>query len=290
MGAARRRRARGRRRRGRRLARPRQGAGAAAARRHRRSASPGFEAARRIGDRHLRAAALPGADGGASGARHCRRRSARCASASASRRSPCCRQGADAAQRGSFATAAASLAGSRSGGPWPKQTSAGSSAAMRRADSRLSATSGLKDQERLADRAAQQERVEAPHHVAAQQRAVRLAPEGDVAGGVARRLEHREAGDLVALAQPPRDRMRGRARDHAPALPDHLALLDGLHVGGAAPQRDAEPVADRVARAVVVGMRVRERVRCGSRGLGSASGCGGGRRACPASSSTSPIT
>ncbi len=51
--------------------------------------------------------------------------------------------------RGSRATKSASLPGSRSGAPWPKQVSRGRSSASRRAESRLRGGSGREDVRRL---------------------------------------------------------------------------------------------------------------------------------------------
>ena len=209
--------ARGRRGRRRRLARPGQSAASCRRSSAPRSASPASSRRARA-HRHLRAVALPRRR------RRARARSARPAQRAAlrqavrvDRRAAGRALSGDAPQHRQLRDRSRELRGSRSGGPWPKHTSAGSSAAMRRADSRLRAGSGLKLVERLLDRAAQQEGVEAPHHVAADERAVRLAPVGDVAGGVAGRVEHREAGDLVALAQTSRDRVRLRGWQHAPA-------------------------------------------------------------------------
>ena len=146
--------------------RSRQGAGAAAAGRH-RARRARLRRGERTSDHDVRDPALP-ARAAARPCRSTRIRSARCASGSRSRRSTCCPRATEPAQRGSFATAALSFAGSRSGGPWPKQTSAGSSAAMRRADSRLQRGVG-REGGPIGARigAAQQERVVAPHHVAA---------------------------------------------------------------------------------------------------------------------------
>ena len=114
---------------------------------------------------------------------------------------------------------------------------------------------------RLADAGLEQERVVPPHHVAAHEHAVGVAPvEGDVPRGVARGVEHGEAGDLVALGQHAGDLVRWGGRDEPTAADDHLAGLDRGDVVGAAPQRDPERVADDTARAEMVEVGVGERV------------------------------
>src|SRR3984957_638626 len=91
-----------------------------------------------------------------------------------------------------------------------------------------------------------------------------------MAGRVAGDLEHREAGDLVALAQRARDRMRwtgpeallkGVQPARRLAVGDRSGSLHRVHVLASAPKRDLQPFADRVTRALVVGMRMRQRVR-----------------------------
>ena len=95
-----------------------------------------------------------------------------------------------------------SAAGSRSGGPWPKSTSSGSRAARRRALSRLRRGSRVRIRGGSCRPGAVVSDVQVEEDVAGDQRAVALAPEGEVAVGVSRRLEHDEAvAEVVALAQ-----------------------------------------------------------------------------------------
>ena len=105
--------------------------------------------------------------------------------------------------------------------------------------------------------------------VAGDEDAVGLAPEGDVAGGVAGDVEDLEAGDLVALAQLAVYGVAGTGagaeeelgeRVVGLALADQLRVLGGVGVGLADPERDRELGADPVADALVVGVGVGERV------------------------------
>ena len=132
---------------------------------------------------------------------------------------------ADGSGHGHARPAANSLSfcGSRSGGPWPKQTSAGSSAASLRADSRLRAGSGVKIPWARGG-PAYRSHVHVVEHVAEHEHAVGLAPVRDVAGRVPRHVEHREPRDLVALAQAPVDLAR-RARPGARQAVDPVVGL-----------------------------------------------------------------
>jgi hypothetical protein len=105
-------------------------------------------------------------------------------------------------------------------------------------------------------------------HVAEDERAVRLTPVGHVAVRVARDLEHLEARDVVGLVERTVDLAR-RPGSHPIDDPVHpvvrlaradVAVLHRRHVGLADPQRDAERVADGLARALVVGVDVGEGV------------------------------
>src|SRR5581483_8687617 len=82
-----------------------------------------------------------------------------------------------------------------------------------------------------------------------------------------RGVEHLKASDLVALSQLSGDGVRSRGGHQRPIRGDHLSLLDRHHIVGPTPEWDAELLADRVARAVVIEMGVRERVR-GDRAAG----------------------
>ena len=84
---------------------------------------------------------------------------------------------------------------------------------------------------------------------------------------MARRVEHREAGHLVALLEAALHGVRV-AQGHLCQQPGPAAdpwgragALRNVRIARAAPQRDSQRLADRVARSVVVGMRVRERMR-----------------------------
>src|SRR4051812_3645578 len=82
-------------------------------------------------------------------------------------------------------------------------------------------------------------------------------------------MQHLEAGHLVALAQTPRHGVRRPAPEAIDQPVDPVvrlrlldrALLHRIGVGLAAPERDAERLADLLARALVVRVGVRERVR-----------------------------
>src|SRR3979490_2357872 len=98
----------------------------------------------------------------------------------------------------------------------------------------------------------------------------RRAPEGDMSRRVARGLEPGEASDLFGFEETGAHGMR-RA-DPEPPLDErgprrkicggHAARrLHRRHVPPPPPPRDAEAFADRMARALVVGMRVCERMR-----------------------------
>jgi len=109
-------------------------------------------------------------------------------------------------------------------------------------------------------------------HVADDQDPVALAPQGDVPGRVAGRLQDREPRHLVPFAQRAGDRVsltqrqaRGQPCDHALARAPggtcaHAARLHGGHLGLAAPQRNGQNLADGVTGALVIGVGVRERV------------------------------
>ncbi len=81
-----------------------------------------------------------------------------------------------------------SASGSRSGGPWPKQMSAGRSSARRRAESRLRAGSMLKPAGGSCRPAPAGGQVHAVEHVAGDQHAVGLAPQRDVPDRVTGRV------------------------------------------------------------------------------------------------------
>ena len=162
-----------------------------------------------------------------------------------------------AQSRGSLSANAFSFAGLRSGRPCPKQTSSGSSAASRRIDSRLRTGSGVKNELGSCRPGNAGDRVDVREHVAADQRAVGLAPERDVAGRVPGDLEHLEparrcrppaAGARPGVAGPgsvsPISGLIGCSGWRSMIRPSSIASASSV----AAPQRDAERVADLVAR------------------------------------------
>ena len=112
------------------------------------------------------------------------------------------------------------------------------------------------------------ERVTAEEGVPGQQHPVLLAPVREVAGGVPGRLEHAEAGHLVALAQLAGD--GHRRAGPVPQLPARhrvdrrewadRARADRLGLPGRRPQRQAERAAHGRARALVVGVGMGEGV------------------------------
>jgi hypothetical protein len=113
------------------------------------------------------------------------------------------------------------------------------------------------------------EDVDVVEDVAEDEDAVGLAPEGDVARGMARDVEDPEARDLVSLVEPAVDRVAGAGEDLDEelgdemvglALADQLGVLGGVGVGLADLVGDAEALADGVTRALVVRVRVGEGV------------------------------
>jgi hypothetical protein len=103
--------------------------------------------------------------------------------------------------------------------------------------------------------------------VAADECPVGLAPERDVAGGVTPRVEHREPDHLVALLEAALDRVRA-GQGHPVQQPGSSAdsgrgagALRDMRIPCAAPQGNSQRLADGVARPVVVGMRVGQRMR-----------------------------
>ena len=118
---------------------------------------------------------------------------------------------------------------------------------------------------------ARREDVHVEEDVAADQRAVALAPERHVARAVARRVEHDEAvAELVALAQLARGLDRGRRRPTRPicrtaALPrggiGGRAVAQVRRVRHADPDRHAERLVHVLGAARVVVVHVRQRVR-----------------------------
>jgi hypothetical protein len=115
--------------------------------------------------------------------------------------------------------------------------------------------------------------AEVEEHVTADQRAVGLAPVGDVAGRVAGDVQDGEACYFVSFAEAALHGVRlGRGE---PVEQLGCAALRGwrtLALGSACvsfstPKRDVEGLADRVARAVVVRVGVGERV-CGDGAAG----------------------
>ena len=205
--------------------------------------------------------------------------------------------GGSAIRRAAPRRTALSFCGSRSGGPWPKQTSAGSSAASLRADSRLRAGSGVKIAFGSWRPGMPVQHVHVVEHVAEHEHAVGLAPVGDVARRVARHVEHLEAGDLVALAQRAgRPCAAGPAQtrvEHAvdPVVRAGRSRRSPSRATSRSPHQSGMPsaLADLLARALVVGVGVGERVRASPGGPWS---CRRIRRPAwrvAASTSTSPI-
>ena len=103
-----------------------------------------------------------------------------------------------------------------------------------------------------------------------QARDTSLWPEGNVAGGVTRHVEHLKARNLVSFAQLAVDRVRRPGAgaeeelgERVVGLPlaDELWVLGGVGVGLPHPVGDRELGADAVACALVIGMGVGERVR-----------------------------
>ena len=195
------------------------------------------------------------------------RSTSRSSAASASRTS-CC-----SASAGSPATNDLIFAGSRSGGPCPKQRDRGLELGEPALARLVQRNVVGEDRGRLAQAVGRREDVHVEEDVAADQRAVGLAPERDVAGAVAGRVEHDEAvAELVALAQlarrarPRGSRRRGRAcwisalrarRDRRGAVAQVRRVRD------ADPDRHAERLMHvlRAARVVVVDVRQRVRAR-----------------------------
>ena len=98
--------------------------------------------------------------------------------------------------------------------------------------------------------------VHVGQYVADDQDAVGLAPEDDVAGGVAGDVEDLEAGDLVALVELAVDGVAGAGEDleveagdrvAGLALADQVGVLGGVGVALGDPEGDAERLADGVA-------------------------------------------
>ena len=119
---------------------------------------------------------------------------------------------------------------------------------------------------RLAQAGAQGGEAEVEEDVAADQRAVGLAPVGDVARGVAGHVEDGEAGYLIALLQAALHRVRLGRGEPAEQLRYSALAGRGAHALGhrcvvfSAPQRDLQRFADGVARAEVVRVGVGEGV------------------------------
>jgi adenine phosphoribosyltransferase len=111
--------------------------------------------------------------------------------------------------------------------------------------------------------------VDVRKDVAEDQDAVGLAPEGDVACGVAGDVEDLEAGDLVALVEVAVDGVAGADEDLDVeagnrvvwlALADEVGVLGGVGVALGDPEWDVQGAADLVRGALMVGMGMRERV------------------------------
>ena len=161
------------------------------------------------------------------------------------------------------------LRGSRSGGPCPKQASAGSSSMSRRADSRLRGGSEVKARGGSCRPGMPVTRFMLFSTSPTDQRPVGLAPVGHLAGAVTGHVQDGEARHLVALAQGAIDLVRRPGHQAVVDPVDHrvghpaqdVAVLHRRDVALRAPQRNPERLADAPARALVVGVGVRERVR-----------------------------
>ena len=123
------------------------------------------------------------------------------------------------------------------------------------------------DPRRLVQTRHRREHVHVEEHVARDERAVALAPEGEVAVGVPRRLEHDEAvAEVVALVQRAGDGHRlvvGQAGHRGPGPRVGRARAPGLHVGAIAladPDRELERVDQAPGAARVIGVAVGQRV------------------------------
>ena len=111
--------------------------------------------------------------------------------------------------------------------------------------------------------------VHVGQHVAEDQDAIRLPPERDVSLGVPGDVEHLESGDLVSLLDRAVDLATGAVEDPPEevghelvglALVDQLGVLGRGHVQLGAPEWNSEFLADVAAGALMVRVRVSERV------------------------------
>lgn len=130
----------------------------------------------------------------------------------------------------------------------------------------LSVAGGVRGEEarRLVKPRSPGQGMAAEEHVAEDEGAVALAPQGDVARGVSGRVEDDKARDSVALAQPPSHAMR-RPREGALGEPveqvvglarRELTILERVGIPLARPERHAEVLADRAAGPLVIGVCV----------------------------------
>ena len=177
---------------------------------------------------------------------------------------------------GSASAKRSSASVSRHGRPWPKTVSDGRSAATRRIEARLRSGSSVNSRGGSCRPGRPVDRMAAEEHVAGDQHAVVLAPEREVAGGVAGRLERDEAGvQRVALAQLAVDRdARPGPVLELPAGDDvgRRQRADGagaqlVGLGRRAPERHAQGGDQLGAGALVVAVAVGDRVR-GDRQVG----------------------
>jgi hypothetical protein len=110
--------------------------------------------------------------------------------------------------------------------------------------------------------------VVAEEHVPEHEHAIALAPEGDVAGRMPRRLDHREPAHIVTLTEAAIDRM-GRPCPVAQLPPRDppvrnegrkRARFHAVRLTGRAQQRDLKRLADAMTRPLVVSVRMRDRM------------------------------